>query len=64
MKIRKIIEGSNGDVFIKTFHPYKVIIEDGMTTVYLSQEAAINLVDYILFKNSWWNASYKESVKG
>lgn len=59
MKIRKTINGSNGAKFKSTYKPFKVIIEDGITTVYLTKEDAILLKNDIQFKTSWWNAPYK-----
>ena len=59
MKIRKTISGSNGAKFKSTYGPFKVIIEDGITTVYLTKEDAISLKNDIKFKTSWWNAPYK-----
>ena len=59
MKIRKTIKGSNGAKFISTYEPFKVKMEDGITTVYLTREDAISLKGDIKFKTSWWNAPYK-----
>lgn len=58
MRIRKTIKGSNGAKLSSTYKPFKVIIEDGITTVYLTKEDAILLKDGIKFKTSWWNAPY------
>lgn len=60
IKIRKIIDGSNGAIFISTFKPFKVKIEDGITAVYLTKEDAISFKNDIKFKTSWWNSPYKE----
>ena len=60
IKIRKTIENSNGEAFKKTFNPFKVIIEDGITTVYLTKEDAIKLKNDIVFRTDWWNAPYEE----
>lgn len=59
MKIRKTIDSSNGAIFISTHKPFKVIIEDGYTTVYLTREDAISLKGDIKFKTSWWDAPWK-----
>lgn len=52
------LKGSNGEKFASIFKPFKVLIEDGMTNVYLTREDAISLKNDIKFKTSWWNASY------
>lgn len=49
---------SNGEKFASIFKPFKVLIEDGMTTVYLTKEDAISLKNNIKFKTSWWNTTY------
>ena len=59
MKIRKTINNSNGAKFTSIFKPFKVIIEDGITTVYLTQKDAVSLKNDIQFKTSWWNTPYK-----
>ena len=60
MKTRKTINGSNGAKFISIFRPFTIIIEDGMTTVYLTQKDAVSLKNDVKFKTSWWNAPYKD----
>jgi len=63
MKIKKTIDGSNGAKFIFTYKPFKVIIEDGITTVYLTKEDAILLKNDIKFKTNWWDAPYKKGIE-
>jgi len=58
MQIRMTLKGSNGEKFTSIFKPFKVLIEDGMTTVYLTKEDAIALKNDIKFKTSWWNTTY------
>lgn len=62
IKNRKTIDGSNGAIFISTYKPFKVKIEDGATTVYLTREDAVALKGNITFRTSWWNAPYKSEV--
>ena len=61
IKNRKTIDGSNGAMFISTYKPFKVKIEDGATTVYLTLEDAKELKNDIKFKTSWWNEPYKKN---
>lgn len=62
-KIRKTINGSNGAKFISMYKPFRVIIEDGITTVYQTKEDAILFKSDMKFKTSWWNAPYKRNLK-
>ena len=63
MKTRKTINDSNGAKFKSTYNPFRIHIEDGITTVYLTKEDAISLKNDIKFKTSWWNAPYKAESK-
>lgn len=64
IKNRKTIDDSNGAIFISTYKPLKIKIEDGITTVYLTKEDATSLKNDIKFKTSWWNAPYKAESEG
>ncbi len=58
------IKSSNGAKFKSVFKPFKVKIEAGMTTVYLTKEDAVVLRNDIKLKTSWWNALYSPESEG
>lgn len=56
----RTIKGSNGDIFIKTFSPYSVVMEDGRTRVWLNAEDKAKLTNELVFFTKWWNKPYQE----